>query len=124
MIFKRNFKPDRRRRKRQLLNTSVQVFTEFAHVDALGINVSDVGMCLFAMADLPVGSQIHVEFLSPRNKEPVRVSGIVRHRALYLYGVDFLVDSDHHSVNWTDVTTIPDRQALPREPVSEAKHPQ
>ncbi len=51
-------------------------------------------MCLFTMANLPVGSQIQVEFLPPRSTELVRVSGIVRHRALYLYGVDFLVDSD------------------------------
>ncbi len=102
MIFGRSFKPDRRRRKRQLLNTSVQVFSEYAHMDAIGINLSDVGMCLFAIADLPLGSQIQVEFLPPRSTELVRVSGIVRHRALYLYGVDFLVDSD--------VGTIPDRQ--------------
>ena len=101
MIFKRRLKPDRRRQKRQLLNTSVQVFTESAQLDGLGINLSDVGMCLFAMADLPVGSQIHVEFLPPQSKEPVRVSGIVRHRALYLYGVDFLRDSEH-SVNSLD----------------------
>ena len=94
MIFERTFKPDRRRRKRQLLNTSVQVFTESADLNALGINLSEVGMCLFTMANLPVGSQIQVEFLPPRSTELVRVSGIVRHRALYLYGVDFLVDSD------------------------------
>jgi hypothetical protein len=63
-----------------------------------------------------VGSQIQVEFLPPRSTELVRVSGIVRHRALYLYGVDFLVDSD--------VGTIPDRQALhPSELVSGSKHP-
>ena len=122
MIFKRSFKPDRRRRKRQLLNSSVQVFTEFACVDALGINLSDLGMCLFVMADLPVGSQIQVEFLSPRNQEQVRVSGVIRYRALYLYGVDFLLDSDHHPVNWTYVTTVPNRQALPEELVT--KHPQ
>jgi PilZ domain-containing protein len=94
MIFKRTFKTDRRRRKRQLLNTSVRVFTESAELDALGINLSDVGMCLFTMANLPVGSQVRVEFLPPRSTELVRLSGIVRHRALYLYGVDFLVDSD------------------------------
>jgi hypothetical protein len=114
MIFKRTFKPDRRRRKRQLLNTSVQVFTESADLDAFGINLSDVGMCLFTMANLPVGSQIQVEFLPPRSTELVRVSGIVRHRALYLYGVDFLVDSD--------VGTKADRQALhPGELVSDPK---
>jgi hypothetical protein len=103
MILKRRFKPERRRRKRQLLNTSVQVFTESAQLDGLGINLSDVGMCLFTMANLQVGSQIQVEFLPPRSTEPVRVSGIVCHRALYLYGVDFLVDSDQHSSNLADV---------------------
>jgi threonine/homoserine efflux transporter RhtA len=108
MIFKRSFKPDRRRRKRQLLNTSVQIFTESAHVDALGINLSDVGMCLFAIANLPVGSQIRIEFLPPRSMELVRVSGIVRHRALFLYGIEFLVDSAQGSGSWADVGTIPD----------------
>jgi hypothetical protein len=78
----------------------VQVFTEFAQLDGLGINLSDVGMCLFIMANLQVGSQIQVEFLPLRSTDLVRVSGIVRHRALYLYGVDFLVDSDQHSGNW------------------------
>jgi hypothetical protein len=97
MIFQRSIKPDRRRRKRQLLNTSVQVFTESAHVDALGINLSEVGVCLFAMVNLSVGSQIQVEFLPPRSTELVRVSGIVRHRALYLYGIEFLVVSEQPS---------------------------
>ena len=97
MIFKRSFKPDRRRRKRQLLNTSVRAFTESAHVDALGINLSEVGVCLFAIVNLSVGSQIQVEFLPPRSTELVRVSGIVRHRALYLYGIEFLVDSEQPS---------------------------
>jgi hypothetical protein len=97
MIFQRSIKPDRRRRKRQLLNTSVQVFTESTHVDALGINLSEVGVCLFAMVNLSVGSQIQVEFLPPRSTELVRVSGIVRHRALYLYGIEFLADSEQPS---------------------------
>src|SRR5712691_7978999 len=103
MILKGKSKQDRRRRHRQLLNTSGQVITGSAHVDALGINLSDVGMCLFAIANLPVGSQLQVEFLPPRSTELVRVSGIVRHRALYLYGIDFLVDSDQHSASWADV---------------------
>jgi hypothetical protein len=97
MILKRRSKPDRRRRKRQLLNTSVQVFTGSVQWDGLGINLSDVGMCLFTMANLEVGSQIRVEFLPPQSKEPVRVSGVVRHRDLYLYGIDFVVDSDQHT---------------------------
>ena len=110
MILKRNSKQDRRRRQRQLLNTGVQVFTDSAHVDALGINLSDVGIRLFAVANLPLGSQIQVEFLPPRCTERVRVCGIVRHRALYLYGIEFLEDSDQHRDSWSDVSTITGRQ--------------
>ena len=88
-----------------MLNTSVQVFTESVQVDALGINLSDVGMCLFTIANLPLGSEIQVEFLPPRSTELVRVSAIIRHRALYLYGIEFLVDSDQRSSSCADVGT-------------------
>jgi hypothetical protein len=94
MILQRSFKPDRRRQKRQLLNTSVQIFSDSARVDAIGINLSEVGMCLFTLADLPMGSQVQVEFLPPRQQERVLVRGTVRHRALYLYGIEFSRDSE------------------------------
>ena len=76
-------------------------------MDALGINLSDVGMCLFTIANLPLESQIHVEFIPPQGKERIRVCGIVRHRALYLYGIEFLDHSDQdasfaeHGQNYT-----------------------
>lgn len=112
-MFKRTFKPDRRRRQRQLLNTSVHIFTGSAHLDALGINISDAGMCLFTMANLPLGSQIQVEYFPPQGEEMVRVSATVRYRAFYLYGIEFLVDSDRSSGGWTEEEAIADRQVLP-----------
>jgi PilZ domain len=99
MILKGTFKHDRRRRERQLWNTSVKVFTGSSRVDAVGINLSEVGMCLFAIANLSSGSQIQLEFLPPRGTEWVRVCGTVRHRALYLYGIEFLLDSDPRQGN-------------------------
>ena len=110
MILKGKSKQDRRRRQRQLLNTSVQVITGSAHVDALGINLSDVGMCLFAIANLPLGSQVQIEFLPSRCLERVRVCGTVRHRAVYLYGIEFLVDSDQRQDGGPSVGTITGRQ--------------
>jgi hypothetical protein len=95
MIFKRNFSSSRRS-TRQWLNTTVQVFTKSFHLDALGINLSEGGMCLFTVANLEVGSQIQLEFLPPRSAEPVRVCGTVRHRALYLYGIEFVPELDHN----------------------------
>jgi hypothetical protein len=88
MFLKRDFQPTRRS-PRQWWNTSVQVFAGPAHLDALGINLSDGGMCLFTIANLPVGTQLEVEFQAPHREDRVRVSGKVRHRALYLYGIEF-----------------------------------
>jgi len=92
-MLKRGYK-NRRREQRQLLSSSVQVFTGSAQVAALGINVSDVGMCLFTVANLPLGSQIEVEFLPPRSKKRVRLGATVRHRALYLYGIEFVGEAE------------------------------
>src|ERR1022692_4648002 len=61
-------------------------------VDGRGVHFSEGGICLFAAANLPVGSQVKVEFRTPHNDEPVRVRGKVRNRSVYLYGVEFLSD--------------------------------
>jgi hypothetical protein len=102
MFLRRNFKQERRRRKRQLFNTSVRAFTKSGCMEAIGVNISDVGMCLFTVANLPLGSQIQVEFLPPRCPGAMRVCATVRHRALYLYGIEFLPDSDQSPVESVD----------------------
>jgi hypothetical protein len=93
MFLKRKPHRDRRRSKRYWLNTSVEILFGSISVDALGVNLSDRGMCLFAIANLPLGSRIEVEFLPSPSEAPVRSSAIVRHRALYLYGIEFLGES-------------------------------
>jgi len=89
MIFRRNYSSIRRS-PRQWFNTGVQVFTSAVHMHALGVNISDGGMCLFAVTNMPVGKQVEVEFCPPGSDEPVRMSGTIKHRALYLYGIEFL----------------------------------
>src|SRR5947199_6694373 len=93
MFFRLNSKSDRRRHGRQLLNTSVRVFTASGCLEGIGINVSGFGMCLFTMANLPIGSGIHVEFRPSWSTESRRISATVRHRAFYLYGIEFEPDS-------------------------------
>jgi hypothetical protein len=97
MIFKRSF-PVTRRTQRQWIHTSVRVLTTSAHMDALGVNLSEGGMCLFSVANLPVGSHVDIEFVPPRSNAPVRVSGKIRHRALYLYGIEFLSNNSDQSL--------------------------
>jgi hypothetical protein len=59
-------------------------------VNARGVRFSEGGICLFVAANLPVGSQVKVEFRDPHTDEPVRIRGKVRNRSVYLYGVEFL----------------------------------
>jgi PilZ domain-containing protein len=80
---------ERRRWKRDWLNTAIRVLTPAAEIHAYGITVSSGGMYLFALANLPVGSQVKVEFKRPQSKELVRLSGTVRNRTVYLYGLEF-----------------------------------
>ena len=83
-------------------------------MDALGINLSDGGMCLFAIANLALGSQVEIEFLPSRSAELVRVCGVVRHRALYLYGIEFLADSDQYSSTLADLGAAAGNQGSAR----------
>jgi len=89
MLFRTSYSRERRW-KRQWWNRSVEVFADSAHVKAIGTNISFGGMGLFAVANLRVGSHIDLEFEAPASGKRHRLSGIVRHRALYLYGIEFV----------------------------------
>jgi len=106
MLLKRNGTRITRRSPRQLLNTSVRVFTECAQMDALGINLSDGGMCLFTVSNLPIGSQVEVEFRAYRSKQRIRRLGMIRHRAVYLYGIEWLPKPDQRQDQWTHIDTL------------------
>lgn len=85
---------NRRRWERHSFDAPLRVVvdqsTDKTVVDARGVRLSEGGVCLFAAANLPVGSQVKVEFKNPRTDESVRVRGKVRNRSVYLYGVEFL----------------------------------
>ncbi|HEX6823695.1 MAG TPA: PilZ domain-containing protein [Candidatus Sulfotelmatobacter sp.] len=106
MFPRLNSRQDRRLQKRQLLNTSVRVITKLGAMDALGINISDGGMGLFTIANLPVGSHIEVEFRTADGPTAfTRVAATVRHRALYLYGIAFCPPSGATGLGAEDSTT-------------------
>jgi hypothetical protein len=56
-----------------------------------GTEMSEGGIRLFAVANLPVGTQINVELIDLPCGPPVCVRGIVRNRQVYLYGIEFLI---------------------------------
>lgn len=90
MFFKFMSRQDRRRRSRQLVNTSVRVITNGFAIEAVGINISEGGMGLFTVAHLAIGDRIEVEIRTSDGPTTfLRLRGTIRHRALYLYGIEF-----------------------------------
>jgi hypothetical protein len=52
-----------------------------------GTELSEGGMTVFAGINLHLGDLIEIEFGTP---SPARVIGIIRHRACYCFGLEFL----------------------------------
>jgi hypothetical protein len=83
-------KPERRRWKRHWFHGSIQVSSGSRQIDGLGIQLSRGGMYLFAIANLPLGSEIKIAFSEPGSGQWLEMRGAIRYRAVYLYGVKFL----------------------------------
>jgi hypothetical protein len=84
------FQPDRRRWPRFAFGAPVRILLAKSVVEGRSIRLSEGGVSVFALVNLPVGSRVRVQFKFPHAGEPVAIEGVVRSRAVYLYGVEFL----------------------------------
>ena len=100
---------NRRRWERYPFDASVRVVVDHAKVnhsagttivDARGVHFSEGGLCLFAAANLPVGSHIKVEFTNPHTDEPVRLHGKSVTAASICTEWNFFPKSSKTASNW------------------------
>ena len=54
------------------------------------LDISEVGMGGIFLAGWDVGTPVHLEFLVPVTRNPVRVGGVVRSHSGYRYGFEFV----------------------------------
>ena len=87
-----NSNENRRRWTRYSLDAPIRVVSGTTAITGHGIRMSEGGISLFAVVNLPLGSQIKLEFTNPLSRDLVRIRGAVRNRAVYLYGVEFLAE--------------------------------
>ncbi|HSZ00663.1 MAG TPA: PilZ domain-containing protein [Terriglobales bacterium] len=96
MALNRQPAGDKRQWERRPVDMPIRVvaddMTGTAVIPGRGTKMSEGGICFFALANLAIGTRIDVELIDFHFGTPVRVSGIVRNRAAYLYGVEFLID--------------------------------
>lgn len=62
-------------------------------VSGRGTELNEGGMCVFAGLELLLGDQVAVEFTPPYGEAPTRLWAVVRNRAGYYYGLEFLAEN-------------------------------
>ncbi len=61
------------------------------------LNEGGMAMTLFGLVEMAIGQLVTIEVTAEFEEEPVRVRGIVKNRACFTYGLEFVNkdDSDH-----------------------------
>ena len=80
----------RRRSQRQWVALPVRIVVDGARIDGMSINISEHGLYVFAATTLSIGDEVEIVFRPPEKKKSVLIHGIVRRKAVYLYGIEFL----------------------------------
>lgn len=68
--------------------------TKVVACEGQGTNISGGGLAVRADIDLPVGTQVGVEFTPPYSEQPMTFRCFVRNRNGNLYGVEFITEND------------------------------
>ena|SRR5919204_2602446 len=74
------------------VQTVVQV-RGMCRAEAECVSVSEGGLCLFAVASLPIGGLVDNLIRHPSDMSPIRLRGSIRNRLMYLYVVELLSQS-------------------------------
>jgi hypothetical protein len=88
----------RRRWRRHPLDVPIRVIVHSASKTSVfvgrGNELSEGGMALTAGVELKTGEQAEIEFTPPYSGGPIRIRGVVRNRAGYRYGMEFVADGE------------------------------
>jgi hypothetical protein len=67
-------------------------------VSGRGTELSEGGVALYAALELEIGDRVEVELTDPDSGPPLRIRAVVRNRAGYFYGLQFLLGSAPQSM--------------------------
>jgi len=99
----------RRRWERHRLDVPVRVIVHKADkttlADGRGNELSQGGMAVTAGLELRLDDVVEIEFTPPYSGAPIRQRGVVRNRAGYRYGIEFLIANREESENAEQLLT-------------------
>jgi c-di-GMP-binding flagellar brake protein YcgR len=76
------------------LTVKTQGPTKVLTWEGQGSDISCGGLAVTVESDLPIGSQIQVEFVPPNSTRPMSFRCFVRNRDAHRYGVEFITEND------------------------------
>lgn len=88
----------RRRWRRRHLDVPIRVIVHSPSKTSVfvgrGNELSEGGMAVTAGVELKTGEEAEIEFTPPYSGGPIRIRGIVRNRAGYRYGMEFVAEGE------------------------------
>lgn len=88
----------RRRWRRHHLDVPIRVIVHTPSKTSVfvgrGNELSEGGMAVTAGVELKTGDEAEIEFTPPYSGGPIRIRGIVRNRAGYRYGMEFVAEGE------------------------------
>jgi len=91
--------PDQHERRWPRLHVNIPIQVLVRKADALqivsgrGTELSEGGVALYAALELAIGDRVEIELTYPDSGLPLRIRAVVRNRAGYFYGLQFLLES-------------------------------
>jgi hypothetical protein len=87
-----------RRWRRHHLDVPIRVIVHSASKTSVfvgrGNELSEGGLALTAGVELKIGDAAEIEFTPPYSGGPIRIRGVVRNRAGYRYGMEFVAEGE------------------------------
>ena len=71
-----------------------------------GNELSEGGMAVTAGVELKTGDEAEIEFTPPYSGGPIRIRGIVRNRAGYRYGMEFVAEGEREKESVDRLKTL------------------
>lgn len=88
----------RRRWRRHHLDVPIRVIVHRAEKTSVfvgrGNELSEGGLAITAGVELKTGDAAEIEFTPPYSGVPIRIRGVVRNRAGYRYGMEFVAEGE------------------------------
>ncbi len=76
------------------------------YIDGRGHDLNEGGIAVYAGTELSIGQEIEISFTPPYRGEPLTARTVIRNRRGYIYGMEFLVESQEDAAKVENIRQV------------------